>query len=137
MIYDFGRHNVKLEVTPTFRISRIETFPSTIFLVFANVVDNAIFWLNQSRQSSKTITLDVRPGQFIISNSGPGIDQRDAERMFEFGVSNKPSGRGMGLYLSREALRKEGMDIRLERPGLDVPPSFIVEAPADSLTLEE
>jgi len=133
----FERHHVELVATSAFRTSRIETFPSTILPVFANVVDNAVFWLNQSRQSSKTITLDARPGQLIISNNGPGIDQRDAERMFEFGVSNKPSGRGMGLYLSREALRKERMDIRLERPGLDVPPSFIIEIPADSLTLEE
>lgn len=128
------RHDVKLEVSPAFKRATIFTYPSTIFPVFVNVVDNAVFWLSQIRRpSSKIITFDVRHNKFIIANNGPGIDLRDAERMFEFGVTTKPNGRGMGLYLSREALRKEGMDISLELAGLDVSPRFIIDAPAETI----
>uniref|UniRef100_A0A9E7ZN79 ATP-binding protein n=1 Tax=Bosea sp. NBC_00436 TaxID=2969620 RepID=A0A9E7ZN79_9HYPH len=127
------RHGIELIVPREFRIATVTTFPSTILPVFANVVDNAIYWLGQSRDGSRTITLGIGHGRLTISNNGPGIDPREAERMFEFGVSNKPTGRGMGLYLSRDALRKEGMDIRLDRASVDIEPTFVIDVPVDML----
>lgn len=129
----FDRHGIELIVPREFRIATVTTFPSTILPVFANIVDNAIYWLGENRDGSRTITLGIGHGRLTISNNGPGIDPREAERMFEFGISNKPTGRGMGLYLSRDALRKEGMDIRLDRPGVDIEPTFIIDVPVDRL----
>ena len=129
----FERHEIELEVPDEFRATTVTTFPSTLLPVFANVVDNAIYWLGEMRGRPKTITLDVSAVGLTISNSGPGIDPRDAEGMFEFGMSNKPAGRGMGLYLSRDALRKENMDIVLERPSKDVSPTFVVTVPDDMI----
>jgi len=127
------RHGIELSVPREFRIATVTTFPSTILPVFANVVDNAIYWLGQNQDGSRTITLGIGHGRLTVSNNGPGIDPREAERMFEFGVSNKPTGRGMGLYLSRDALRKEGMDIRLDKAGVDNEPTFIIDVPVDRL----
>ncbi|MBX4902412.1 ATP-binding protein [Rhizobium bangladeshense] len=125
----FERHGVELIVPSRFRTATVTTFPSTILPVFANVVDNAIYWLDDNRQGPKTITFEVTDSGLSVSNSGPGIDPRDAEGMFEFGISGKPAGRGMGLYLSRDALRKEGMEISLERAGVNVSPKFIISVP--------
>lgn len=127
------RHGIELIVPREFRIATVTTFPSTILPVFANVIDNAIYWLGQKRDGSRIISLGVADGRLTISNNGPGIDPREAEEMFEFGVSNKPIGRGMGLYLSRDALRKEGMDIRLDRAGMDIEPTFAIEVPQEML----
>jgi hypothetical protein len=127
------RHEIELVVPDEFKVAAVTTFPSTILPVFANVVDNAIYWLGEVRDRPKTITLDISAVGLTISNSGPGIDPRDAEGMFEFGASNKPAGRGMGLYLSRDALRKERMDIILERTGTDVSPTFVVTVPNDMI----
>lgn len=129
----FERHEIELEVLDTFRTTTVTTFPSTLLPVFANVVDNAIYWLGEVRDRPRTITFDVSSAGLTISNSGPGIDPRNAEGMFEFGVSNKPAGRGMGLYLSRDALRKEGMDIILERAAEGVSPTFVVTVPDDMI----
>jgi signal transduction histidine kinase len=131
----FKRHDIELTVPQSFRTSSVMTFPSTILPVFANLVDNAIFWLGEKQSRPRVITFGVAPGRLIIGNNGPGIDPRDTERMFEFGVSSKPTGRGMGLYLSRDALRKEGMDIRLEKAGDDVDPTFIIDVPDQMLEL--
>jgi len=131
------RHEITLAASEAFRTATVETFPSTVLPIFGNLVDNAIFWLNQSKESRKVISLDVRDKQILISNSGPGVDARDAERMFEFGVSNKPGGRGMGLYLSRESLQKEGMNIRLESPGPQVHPTFIIDTPDEMLKISD
>ncbi|MEA4837169.1 MAG: ATP-binding protein [Rhodospirillaceae bacterium] len=129
----FERHKIELMVSQSFRTSSIKTFPSTILPVFANIVDNAIFWLGENQTKPRMIALAVAPGCLTVSNNGPGIDPREGERMFEFGVSNKPAGRGMGLYLSRDALRKEGMDIRLEKAGVDIEPTFVIDVPDEML----
>ena len=128
------RHHVSMVATPEFRRATVNTFPSTVMPVFVNVIDNAIFWLGTCRDGDRLITLDADETGFLISNTGPGIEERDVSRIFEFGETTKPGGRGMGLYLSREALRREGFDIVPERYGPDVHPTFRVtrvpEAPA-------
>ena len=106
------RHNVNLKVTDAFLRSEITSFPSTIYPVFVNIVDNAVFWLKDVDEG-KQITLDANPNGFLISNNGPLIHRRDAEAIFDRGFTRKPGGRGLGLFISRNALRKEGMDIDL------------------------
>ncbi len=77
-----------------------------------NVVDNAIFWL-KSLDKDKEITIDSDGESFLVTNNGPDIHQRDYEAIFEQGFTRKPGGRGLGLFISRKALQKEGMDISL------------------------
>lgn len=127
------RHKVSIVATPQFRRATAKTFPSTMMPAFVNVVDNAIFWLGTQREGDRLITLDADDTGFLISNTGPGIDERDAVRIFEFGETTKPGGRGMGLYLSREALRREGLDIVLERSGASVHPTFRINRLSDSV----
>jgi signal transduction histidine kinase len=132
----FERHQVALVVPEEFSTATITTFPSTILPVFANIVDNAIHWLCEVRDKPRVITFGVNNHSMRIGNSGPGVDPRDAETMFEFGATTKPGGRGMGLYLSREALRKEGMDIRLERAGVEIQPTFVIEVSTGTISIQ-
>lgn len=108
----FNRHGVQLAGTPAFMQTRIEGYPSSFYPVFVNLVDNAVFWLKD--QPVRTITLDALPGgELIVRDTGPGIPLRDRESVFELGFSRKPGGRGMGLHISREVLRKIGYDLEL------------------------
>lgn len=125
------RHKVTIAATPEFRRASATTFPSTMMPAFVNVIDNAIYWLGTLRDGERLITLDADASGFIISNTGPGIDERDAIRIFEFGETTKPGGRGMGLYLSREALRREGFDILLHKWGRNVHPAFLITKVAE------
>jgi len=106
------RHGVQLTATENFTGMATHGFPSTLYPVFVNIIDNAIFWL-KDLQGEKKITLDSDGKSFFISNTGPGIHARDYESVFEQGFSRKPGGRGLGLFISRKALRKEGMDINI------------------------
>ena len=36
-----------------------------------------------------------------------------SEAIFEFGFSRKPGGRGMGLHIGRQTLRRIGFDLQL------------------------
>ena len=106
------RHHIDLKVKDTFLRSEITSFPSIIYPVFVNIIDNAFFWLKDV-DDGKEIMLDANPNGYQISNNGPSISQRDARAIFDRGFTRKPGGRGLGLFISRHALQKEGMDIDL------------------------
>ena len=110
-----ARHDVTLIVTPAFIGAKVVGFPSSFYPVFVNLLDNAIFWLSQQNpeKGERCITLDQDGGALLVADTGPGIDVRDREAIFEFGFSRKPGGRGMGLHIGRETLRRVGFDLLL------------------------
>ena len=113
-----ARHSVTLTATKAFAIARIVGFPSSFYPVFVNLVDNAIFWLSQQNpRQERRIELDERQGTWLVSDTGPGVDLRDREAIFEFGFSRKPGGRGMGLHIGRESLRRVEIRPNVDRRG--------------------
>ena len=110
----FARHGVTFARTDAFSNARIKGFPSSFYPVFVNLVDNSIYWLSQQNPSQdRQIELDARNGELLISDTGPGVPARDREDIFEFGFTRKPGGRGMGLHISRETLRRVDYDLAL------------------------
>lgn len=125
------RHNITIKATRKFDNAVIHTYPSTIYPCFVNMVDNAIYWMTKDAEGlplhgngKREIYLDADDDGLLIGNTGPGIKRRIADRIFEFRYSQKKNGRGMGLYISREILRREGLDLILEKSGEDVRPVF-------------
>ena len=109
-----ARHDVTLTGTAAFAKAKVVGFPSSFYPVFVILVDNAIFWLSQQNpKRERSIGLDQRNGTLIVADSGPGVNVRDREAIFEFGFSRKPGGRGMGLHIGRESLRRVGYDLQL------------------------
>ena len=108
------RHNVELVQTAGFENATIRGYPSSFYPVFVNLVDNAIYWLSlQNEKMVRRIELDFEGGVFRVSDTGPGIQRRDRDDIFEYGFTRKPGGRGMGLHISRQALRRVGYDLTL------------------------
>lgn len=122
----FARHDIQVRLTDEFRRFVVDVFPSTLLPVFINVVDNACNWLAEVSPERRWIKFDANYDGIVISNGGPGIEKRLAERVFDFGFSMKNNGRGMGLSIARRALRHEGMDIFIIDPGLENPPQFVI-----------
>jgi sensor histidine kinase regulating citrate/malate metabolism len=116
--------SIKIEPTYAFRGFIVKCKSSALLGAFINVVDNAIFWLNSRADGDKRIFLDADEKGFLVSNNGPGIEERMRHRIFDFGETQKPGGRGMGLAIGRTTLRREGFDIELIQAGLDVSPQF-------------
>lgn len=115
------RDHVALKATGEFDSAIVKTFPSTLFPVFVNLIDNAIYWLTSEDNPNREILLQLRDGDLVIENNGPPISERVASRIFEYGETTKPGGRGIGLYISRRALREEGMDLVLDSFGKSRP----------------
>lgn len=124
--------NIVLEPTYAFRGFKVKCRSSALLGGFINVIDNAIYWLNSRAQGEKKIFLDADDNGFLISNNGPGIEERLKERIFDFGETTKPGGRGMGLAITRETLRREGFEIELVKAGLEQQPQFKIYEQGES-----
>lgn len=107
-----GKEGITLEVTSEFRDAQVQAYPSTLYPVFVNLVDNAMYWLT-TRSYPRIVRLDNTGSAWVVCDNGPGIATKDRERVFELGFSRKPSGRGMGLNISRDVLRKEGWSLEI------------------------
>jgi len=108
-------HNNEVTIQPTrpFLKKILVEYPSSIYPVFINLIDNSLFWL-QDQPKPRLIKLDADDSSLIISDNGPGIAERDREAIFELGFTRKPGGRGMGLHISREVLKKIGYTLTLD-----------------------
>ncbi|MFE0371112.1 ATP-binding protein [Streptomyces tendae] len=131
-----SKEGIKLEVTPAFRDARVRAYPSTLYPVFVNLVDNAIYWLT-TRSGPRIVRLDYDSGAWIVSDNGPGIATVDHERVFELGFSRKPNGRGMGLHISMDVLHKEGWELYLAAESPIGGASFVLREPTRPATSDE
>jgi len=124
-----GRHRITIDCTPAFLAATVDCYPSTLYPAFINLVDNALFWLTQTR-SERKLRFDVTSGDLIIANNGPAIEERDHHRIFERGFTRKPGGRGLGVYISAKALAAEKMYLHLGDPPEGFSVAFYISAPS-------
>lgn len=111
-------NEITLEATVAFREHRLEGFPSTIYPVFVNLLDNAIFWLTGYR-GKHVITLDAGPGWMAVRDTGPGLPTELGDDIFRARVTTKPGGSGYGLFVVRQVLQRDGMDVEARPPTPD------------------
>lgn len=129
----FKRHRIEWKTSDAFEGHTVEDYPSVFLPPFVNIVDNGLYWLTRDSSGrlldysgSRQIMFDADDTGFLISNSGPGIDEKDADRIFEFSFTRKLRGLGMGLAIARKALRDAGYDLTLETTGRGTSPIFRV-----------
>ena len=125
----FKRHDILIRSTRAFADMCIRTYPSSIYPVFVNLIDNAIYWLSLTSDGRRRrIDLHAKGRRCFITDNGPGIEMPDRDRIFGFGFSRKPGGRGMGLYIVRETLREIGYQIAVaDREQKEVGAMFSIE----------
>jgi signal transduction histidine kinase len=102
--------DIQLNATGRFREHRVVGFTSTLYPVFVNLVDNATFWL-AGYPGERAITLDAGDGWMAVRDTGPGLPIDLGDDVFEARVTTKPGGTGYGLFVAREVLRRDGMEL--------------------------
>jgi signal transduction histidine kinase len=127
------RHAVKLQATDAFLGITVSCYPSTLYPAIINIIDNAIYWVS-STKGEKRILLDASDNSISISNNGPPLEERDSENIFARGFSRKPSGRGLGLFISKKALESEDMHLSVGIAPIDFNASFLIQS--DCITLK-
>ncbi len=82
-----------------------------IYTVFINLINNAIYWMRNKEE--RIIKLDYlsETKELIIANSGEKMADYRLDRIFELFYSQRPNGRGIGLFLSKQSLNDSGLNI--------------------------
>uniref|UniRef100_UPI00301613EB ATP-binding protein n=1 Tax=Chryseobacterium sp. VD8 TaxID=3081254 RepID=UPI00301613EB len=104
-------YHIEFDVSNTFKNHIINIKEPIIYTVFINVINNAIYWMRN--KENRTIKLDylVDTQEIVIANSGEKIPDYRLDRIFDLFVSQRPNGRGIGLYLSKQILNEVGLNI--------------------------
>ena len=119
---------IELRISDTFEQMSVRMYPSTLYPVIVNLIDNAAYWL-ANYAGDRVVRLDKTPEAITVTDSGPGISLGDKEAVFEQGFSRKPAGSGYGLFVAREVLRRDGADIQLVSPVADRGAQFKILLP--------
>ena len=98
-----------------FEAAKIAGYTSTFYPVFINLVDNSLYWIQQSgtKTTGGTIELSRRGDTLVYRDDGPGIAADIADRVFDFGFTTRPGGSGLGLAIASQVLERAGWSIRL------------------------
>ncbi|WP_353120960.1 ATP-binding protein [Dysgonomonas capnocytophagoides] len=103
--------NIRISATSDFLEHIISIKEPTLYTVIINIVNNAIYWLRNV--DDKSIKFDYRShtNEILIQNSGRKIEEHRLSKIFDLFYSNRPNGRGIGLYLAKQSLNESGFDI--------------------------
>lgn len=126
----FDEYGASLEATESFRALKFWGYPSVYLPVFINLLDNAIFWMQES--TTRRVILDSNASGLFVSDSGKGVPEPYQEAIFDRHFSLKPDGRGMGLTIARETMRRAGGNISLVDTGTGA--SFCITLPDGALS---
>lgn len=104
-------YNIKFDVTDSFKRHFITIKEPVIHTVFINIINNAIYWMRNKEQRIIKLEYLADTQEIIIANSGEKIPDYRIDKIFELFYSQRPNGRGIGLYLSKQSLNEAGLDI--------------------------
>ena len=100
-----------------------------------NLLNNAIEALANKDTANKEISISMyRSGENIeitIEDNGPGITPGQESQIFELLISNKKTGSGIGLWLSKDIVKRYGGNIWAANiPGSGA--KFTIQIPVNS-----
>jgi len=107
--------STEIRASRDFESAKVTGYTSTFYPVFINLVDNSLYWIDQSgpRTSGGVIELDKHGDTLIYRDTGPGIAADIADRVFDFGFTTRPGGSGLGLAIASQVLERAGWSISL------------------------
>jgi len=105
----FTENKIKLSITKKAEKWSATSYESIFKPVLINIVNNAIFWLQPV--DKREILIDAKGDELLIMNSGVPIEDYILEDIFKLFFSERPKGRGIGLYLAKQSLNGIGFEI--------------------------
>ena len=109
--------HTEIRASREFEAAKIIGYASTFYPVFINLVDNSLYWIQGAgpNTSESVIELSKRGDTLVYRDTGPGIAEEIAGRVFDFGFTTKPGGSGLGLAIASQVLDRAGWSIGLGR----------------------
>jgi two-component system NtrC family sensor kinase len=98
--FDLRGKNIRIEVQTGSGIPEVRADMNQMLQVFSNIVNNAVYAMQETGGGTLTIRTLFEKGNVVIlfSDTGPGM--RDPQLVFDPFYTTKPVGKGTGLGLS-------------------------------------
>jgi signal transduction histidine kinase len=92
---------------------RIYARYGTLNQVFANLIDNSIYWIDTANTKEKKIIIVIDPQYrtVTVADSGVGVDDAMLPYLFQPGYSRKIPPSGLGLYVCKHYMQAMNGDI--------------------------
>ena len=110
--------------------------PGEVYAVIINLLDNALYWLDRlPEKRERLLRIDTSPGHIkgrvecAVHDSGPGVPEKDHEKIFWPGFTHRPNGFGMGLTVAGEIVEGHGGRLRILDEGRLGGASFVFDLP--------
>lgn len=99
----------------------VTTDPSEMQMIFVNLLDNSLYWLEKVPEKDRRISVQMQSGpsalQIVFSDSGPGVADDVRDRIFDPYFSTKPEGVGLGLTIAGETAAEYNGSLELLAAG--------------------
>ena len=110
------RRDVRLEITIPKGLEKVAVDPVQAQQVLFNLIRNAFEAMHAGEGAGARLRIEVMPHdadhiEFVVEDSGPGIDPQVADRMFESFVTTKGGGMGVGLSICKQIVESYGSSI--------------------------
>ncbi|ACT11101.1 MULTISPECIES: sensor histidine kinase [Pectobacterium] len=119
-----GKINRARDLGITLSISEESLLPDTddvdatneLITVLGNLIENAMDAIDGQENCEISVSFHHQNGRLhcTVGDDGPGISPESQARIYEQGFSTKGSGRGIGLFLTKQSLEKIGGTIEFE-----------------------
>ncbi|WP_426062686.1 ATP-binding protein [Flavobacterium sp. DSP2-3-1] len=103
--------NIKITYTSSFENQVIKIKEPVLYTVIINIINNSIYWMRSSDKKEIRFDYFKDTNEILILNSGQKIEDHRLNKIFDLFYSNRPTGRGIGLYLAKQSLNENYFDI--------------------------
>jgi len=107
------RQNIQVKLQYRSKIKKIPLVVKNIERVFVNILQNSIDAIDTDGRINITVTDDTKMMRLDFQDTGPGINPKNIDRIYEPFYSTKEQGTGIGLFLSYEIVMNHGGDIQI------------------------
>ncbi|WP_346859089.1 sensor histidine kinase [uncultured Draconibacterium sp.] len=122
---DTEEHNIKIIADDRLENYEITDIEYAFWISFLNIINNAVYWIKQSGNPGE-IRIHLEKEAIVVSNSGPLINNKYIDFIFDYGVTTRQekNATGLGLSFTRSILTKNNWDISAENRSYG--PAFIL-----------
>ncbi len=107
--------NIKIEVSNSFN-GDIIADENKLLNVMINLLYNSIDAISDKNKGIIKVNTEETADnmlRILITDNGCGVDENKKEKIFEEGYTSKITGSGLGLYISKEAMKEQYGDLKL------------------------